>query len=133
MTTLRIVFGAFITALGLYYCICGALAAIVVHSIGTAAFSHPLLGSFAIILPLGFIVAASGIGLLLHCRWARTLWLVTSPLVVAFHVLWLVYGFTTDPAIARPPAVLIVLFCIASSAFLLFFATHAVDERRQVI
>jgi|ERR1043165_295554 hypothetical protein len=133
MTALRTAFAALIIALGLYYCICGALAAIMFHSLSTAAFSHLLLGSFAIMPPLGLVVITSGVGLLLQYPWSRTLWAFTSPLVVAFHIVWLVYGFATDPAIARIPAILIVLFCIASWAFVLFFAPHVSRKPRQVI
>jgi hypothetical protein len=134
MTTLRIILAALVIVLGLYYCTIGALAAIAMHTMGTGAFPLIFTASLAVMLLLGVIAVACGIGLLLLRPWSRQVWLTISAFLILFHLFWLVHDYRTGAAlVSLVPAVLIVSFCVASWLFLSSPGAQHIYRSRQVI
>src|SRR6266446_4983047 len=93
MTTLRIIVAILVIILGIYYATCGVLAILMLHGMGTSAFAWVAIVSWTLMLPLGLVAIACGIGLLLLRKWSRPVWFATAAFLVLFHSAWIVADY----------------------------------------
>jgi len=108
-----------VTLLGLCYIVGGILGIITFRGPGIENFPWLFIGSLLIMVPIGLLTMACGLGLLLAQRWSKPAWLALSAFLICFHSLWLVsYLRGHAPVLPLLPGIVIMTFCLSSWLFL---------------